>query len=515
MDRAALPDSLVQRALGIALGLTSWLLMTSPLWASVLFPVYWTWAFLAFSVYWLCKSFNLALHGLVALRRMCAWEQRDWLALGRSVPRWQQLHHLVVYPTYREPLGILEESLRYLNAQDFPHERISVLVAFEARDPDARAKARLLRERFEGQFAHFWTTFHPDRPGEVRGKSSNLAYAVPWAKRLLVEEFGVPIEDVVVTICDADSRLHPKYLSALAYQFLTVPRGDRCLYQGAVLFHANLGRVAGVFRALNGLYSAKLLARLPRKHTLVTQSTYSLSLATCEAVRYWDIDVIPEDSHMFFKVLFHLGPGVAVKPIYLPVWADAAEGRDWWTTLWALYRQTRRWAWGIADVPYVLWHMVRRRDLLPGLHAVPAAHYVQEHLLWATHWFVLVGGLKFLPWAAPLYARTEQAEVLGQVASAMLMASVPCLILVWWIDLQVRRHHRPYSGAPDGRTDLMHWLLIPLSAFVGTVMPAVDAHTRLLLGRGLEYQVTEKLATAPQPAETSSAAAARGGVLPR
>lgn len=515
MDRAALPNRCMQRALGFVLGLASWVFMTSPLWASLLFPVYWAWAFLAYAVYWLCKSLNFAVHGVVALRRMRAWEQCDWLSLGRRDPRWGRLWHLVVFPTYREPVGVLEESLRYLRAQDFPHERISVLLAFEARDPEARAKAQYLRERFGGTFAHLWATFHPDRPGEVRGKSSNLAYAVPWAKRMLVEEFGVALADVIVTICDADSRLHPKYLSALAHQFLTVPNGERCLYQGAVLFHANLGRVAGMFRALNGLYSAKLLARLPRRHALVTQSTYSLSLAACEAVHYWDVDVIPEDSHMFFKVLFHCGPGVTVHPIYLPVWADAAEGRDWRTTLLALYRQTRRWAWGIADVPYILWHVARRRDLLASRDAVPAAHYVQEHVLWAAHWFVLVGGLKLLPWVAPLYARTPQAEQLGSLSSLVLLASLPCLLLVWWIDLQVRRHHRPPSSTPDTRANLLPWLLLPLSTFVGTVLPAVDAHTRLLLGSSLEYQVTEKRAAPAHAARASAVERAGGRVVPR
>lgn len=514
MDRVALPRGRTPRCVGAAFGVVSWTLISSPLWASVLFPVHWTWAFLAFCVYWLCKSLSLAVYSLVAVRALAVWQRRDWATLGRQLARWRRLHHLVVFPTYREPIEVLEESLRYLCAQDFPLRRVGVLIAFEARDPDAREKARLLQRRFGPHFGQFWTTFHPDRPGEVRGKSSNLAYAVPWAKRLLVEEFGVPIERVVVTICDADSRLHPKYLSALGYQYLTRPHGERCLYQGAVLFHANLSRLAGVFRALNGLYSAMLLARLPRKHTLVTQSTYSLGLAAAARVNYWDVDVIAEDSHMFFKVFFGLGPGVTVHPIYLPVWADAAEGRDHWATLLAHYRQARRWAWGVSDVPYVLWQTLQQRRIPAWLRAVRAGHYIQEHLLWATHWFVLVGGLKFLPWAAPLYAESAQAAILGQAASTVLMACLPCLFVVLWVDQRVRRHHAPRAAPPAAPAtaplDLVHWLAIPLSALAASVMPAVDAHTRLLLGRGLEYQVTEKVAAVR--ATSSRTSAARGGV---
>src|SRR5436189_142192 len=81
--------------------------------------------------------------------------------------------------------ALLYESLSHLVRQDRPHGRISVLLAFEEREAEAPAKARELEQAFAGQFAHFLTTFHPDRPGEVWGKSSNLAHAVPWARRAL------------------------------------------------------------------------------------------------------------------------------------------------------------------------------------------------------------------------------------------------------------------------------------------------------------------------------------------
>ena len=35
---------------------------------------------------------------------------------------------------------------------------------------------------------------------------------------------------------------------------------------------------------------------------------------------------------------------------------------------------------------------------------------------------------------------------------------------------------------------------MPLITLILTALPALDAHTRLLLGRGLGYQVTPKLA---------------------
>jgi hypothetical protein len=37
------------------------------------------------------------------------------------------------------------------------------------------------------------------------------------------------------------------------------------------------------------------------------------------------------------------------------------------------------------------------------------------------------------------------------------------------------------------------WLCLPLVGLALTTLPALDAHTRLMLGRYLHYQVTEKL----------------------
>jgi hypothetical protein len=37
------------------------------------------------------------------------------------------------------------------------------------------------------------------------------------------------------------------------------------------------------------------------------------------------------------------------------------------------------------------------------------------------------------------------------------------------------------------------WLFIPVVGLILTTLPALDAHTRLLLGKYLHYQVTEKL----------------------
>jgi hypothetical protein len=40
---------------------------------------------------------------------------------------------------------------------------------------------------------------------------------------------------------------------------------------------------------------------------------------------------------------------------------------------------------------------------------------------------------------------------------------------------------------------LIQWYLLPLVSFVLSSLPALDAHTRILIGKKITYKVTEKV----------------------
>jgi cellulose synthase/poly-beta-1,6-N-acetylglucosamine synthase-like glycosyltransferase len=487
----------VHRALEAATGGLSWALVTAPLWGALLAPDVWLVVLTLFCLYWLYRSLSQAIFGLVAYRRLRAAEARDWRAAGERLDGWSDLHHVVIVPTFGEPVELLAETLAHLAAQDFPHARLHVVLAFEQREPAALEKAEALRRRFAGQFAHLWTTFHPLQPGEVPGKAANLSYAVERCQRLL-GQLGVWVEDVLVTVCDADSRLHPKYLSALSVAVLSDRGGWHRLYQPAILLHANLDRIPAPIRILDCLYSFTQLARLVPTYKLVTLSTYSLALRACQEAGYWDVNVIPEDSHMFFKLFFWSNGRARVRPIYLPVWADAAEGPTWIQTLVSHYRQMRRWAWGVSDVPYVVWNALARWRIPWRLRLAHAFHYARDHLLWPGHWFLLSAGLSLVRLLAPDLARSPFGDQLLGISSAALGACSVALLVMVWVDRQLRpvREDRPWDEA----LFLLSWALLPLLGFFLVVLPALDAHTRLLLGRPLQYEVTQKLASPRAPA---------------
>ncbi|HEX2173348.1 MAG TPA: glycosyltransferase, partial [Dehalococcoidia bacterium] len=480
------------RSLEMVVGLISFGLVTLPVWASLISPAATALFVCFFSLYWLHSSVRFALNALLGIRRLGQACRRDWAAEAVRQPGFERLWHLVLIPTYREPEAVLTATLDHLVAQDFPRERLIVVLAFEARDAGAPDRWRALEAAYQGRFGRLWATFHPDIPGEVKGKASNETWAARWATDRLEREVGCALDDVVLTTCDADSHFHPSYFSALTRLYLNNPDRRFTIYQSAMLFYSNLWRLPLPQAALTALQSLWQLSRMVPAHRLINQSTYSLSLRSCREVGYWDRTVIPEDSHMFFQMYFHFGSRVRVDPIFLPLLADGAEGRNWLGSCRALYEQEKRWAWGVADIPFVLVGIRNGRGSRWWSRLFRCWPFVEEHLLWPANWFLLALGTR-------LPERLARANDRPLVDLAIDVAHVALTLSTLPLAVCAVAHYALVAGAP-GQTHtrrvltLAGWLLLPIESFVFVSLPAIEAHLRLLLGRRLEYRVTEKIA---------------------
>ena len=496
-----------RRILEILPPAAAWVLLTSPVWAAIVAPELLGYVLIGFAAFWLWRSCEFVGGLLIGLVRMYLAQRRDWLAAGEQLAGFGRVHHVVIVPTYKESDEILRETLECLASQTLPVERIAVVLACEERDPDAPARAARLSERFAARFGGWLVTVHPDLPGEVKGKSSNLAWAARCVEDELIATGQLDPRNLLVTVCDADSRVDRQYLSALGHELLSHPDGRLHIYQPAILFYANHARLSMPLRAVSSVFSQYSLARLAAGHRLIPQSTYSLSWWAARRVGFWDVDVVPEDSHMFFKVWLHLGQRVRTRAIYLPVYADAAEGLNLWSSAASTYLQIRRWAWGVSDVPYLALRSLQARHIPWHLRFVRVAWYIEEHLVWPSHWFLLTLGGLLPPLLNHGYARSPLGVWQTAVVSTLLGLCTPSLVLAILADVLLKWR----SGQDYSPTALLggvvSFALLPVTGFALVALPALDAHTRLLFGRSLAYEVTEKLARA-----VGGVAAIDGGV---
>lgn len=483
-----------RRLLEIFPGLFSWSLILFPFWGSLVFPIAVAYYVLAFDVYWLYRSVSTAILAFFAHLRMQAAQSYDWMGDVALFPDWRRVHHVIIIPTYTEPLNTLRRTLVGIQRQTFPKQQVSVVLSFEAREGStARRKERILSGEFKDAFAHFFVTFHPDLPGEVAGKSSNTSWAAKFAKRELVDRRGYDIASLTVTSEDADAVLDPNYLAALTYAFLDHPKRYRRIWQAAIVFYNNIWRVPAPIRVLATIWSVVQMFLLVRRDRLINFSTYSTSLKLVVEIGYWDVDVIPEDYRLFFKSYFHYRGDVEVEPIFLPVFEDAAESTSYWRTMRNQYEQVKRWAWGVSDDPYIIRHWLAAKEISFWDKTIRVVNVLEDHFLWPVNWFAITLGALLPPLLNERFSRTVLGKTLPQVSSAILTLSLLSLVVILIIDAKSRPPRPANISLLRRLFQPFEFVLLPLVGFFFNALPGIDAHTRLMLGRYIEYRVTEKV----------------------
>lgn len=481
-----------QRFLEILIPGLSWLLVTMPIWLSFWHPAIVAYFIITFDVYWFYKSFTLAFYAVRSYLTMTAHIKVNWLAQAKKTPGFTTLHHIVIIPQYREPLHILRRTLTHLAQQEYPKDKLIVVLATEDKDPQAHETGRILKGEFGSKFGHFLVTRHILHLGEVAGKSSNMA----WAARKVVGKlpaWGIDVSQCTVTSCDADALLHPKYMACLASQFLNDQDRAYHFYQGAVLFYSNIWRIPlpnKVFSTIGSIWNLSLLSQ-PRR--FINFSTYSLALETAVKAGYWGVDVIPEDYHMFFTVYFQKGEKVQTRGIFLPVLVDAAESHTFWRSIVNQYEQYKRWAWGVSDMPFVIRGMVLHGEISLWDRILRLVILLEQHIFWPSNWFLLTLGSSLPPLVNRAFARTVLGHNLSQISSGILTVSAVFLIAVIIIDWRIKPPKPKELAAWKLPFFYLQWITLPVISFFLGALPGLDAHTRLLLGKRLEYRVTEKV----------------------
>ena len=490
------------RALEIFPGAAAIALISSLVWGYLWFPHQLAVGLLIFDLYWLWKSWTIAFHVKKGMRLMQRSQATDWRAeydaalsrRGDALP-WDGIRHVVIIPNYKESVEKLRETLTAMAAARGAGSTVIPVLAMEDADPDARGKASTLVEEFGGKFADLLVTFHPQNlAGEVRGKSSNQAWAARCAEDELVGRRGLNIDLLTLTSCDADTQFPRQYFECLAFKFATDQNRYRRFWQAPIFFYNNIWQVPAPLRVPNALQGLVHLSRLTRKRrVLFSQSTYSLSMRMAHDVGYWDRDVIPEDWHMFLKCFYTLGGAVDVEPIHLPVGNDAALSHGARATVVNQYLQVRRWAWGAVDIAYAVKEAVRRSDV-PILPRILRGWYlVENHVTWSTQWFFITLGGN-IPWVIDLVFGTEIMPDWFSLWPRVILT--PCLAL--YLDLIIfdakLRPPAPATVSPRGQAlALVHWLFLPVTSFLFSTLPALDSQVRLMLGKRMEYRVTEKV----------------------
>lgn len=483
-----------QRSLEILPGFVSWNLILFPYWGILVIPMVVAYFVLLFDVYWFLQSLIIAITASISHLRIEAAKKYNWLKDIKDFPDWQKVEHIIIIPSYKEPLDILVRTLTSLANQDFPLKKLHIVLGMEAKEnkQSRKQKAEALAKEFGEKFGSFLVTTHKLTLGEVAGKHSNERYAALQAKKEIINKKSLDKNYITITSCDADHIFHPKHYSYLTYKFLDDPNRYLKFWQPTILFYQNIWKLPALTRIVNSMSSIWNLSQLPRKDRLISYQNYSLSFKLLDKTGYWDKDVIPEDYHIFFKAFYKTKGKVEVEAIYLPLFCDAPLGGTFWETVKSQYFQYQRWAWGVSDDPYV----IKNYFLIPGVpfwnKTFRLMELVREHFLWPVNWFIITLGLSVPVLLNPEFARTVIGYSLPGLSSIILTISLSFLLVMFIIESK-HRPPRPKEVSPWHAALLpFEYILMPITGFLLSALPGLDAHTRLMLGKYLEYRVTEK-----------------------
>lgn len=481
------------RFLEILPGLVSWFLILFPVWGSFVIPNIVAYYIITFNVYWLYKSGTIGILSVVSYFRIKANQRYDWMKDVDDFGDFLKVHHIVIIPNYTEPIRILKRTLESLANQTFPTKNIHVVLGFEEREgEEAKKKAKILKQEFGDKFGTLLCTYHPILANEVVGKSSNMAWAGKMAKKEIVEKKGLDINYCTITSEDVDARFDRQHFAALTYKFLDEPERYYRFWQPAILYYNNIWDIPAPIRVFATSASITQIAQLNRKDRLINFSTYSASLKLIDSVGYWDTDVIPEDYRIFFKTYFATDGKIEVEPIFLPVYADAAQSPTFKKTMKNQYEQVKRWAWGTSDDPWIIMQWLHAKKIPFWEKTIRVVKVIEDHFLWPVYWFAITIGATLPPLLNSDFARTILGKRLPQTSSFILTLATFSLILSLIFDW-IQRPEKHKVSLKKKILSPFEFILMPIIGLFFNALPGLDAHTRLMLGKYIEYKTTEKV----------------------
>lgn len=480
-------------------GALTWLTLFGAVILSYLAPFWIASYIILFDIYWVLKAINTSAHLVSSFRKLKKYAKEDLLQKLETIPNprlpWQEVYHLVILPTYKENLEVLDQSIAAIAESDFPKKQIIFVLATEERDFDhARKNSEILQERYQDKFLRFAAVMHPDgTPGEIKAKGANLTYAAKQAVGM-IRELRIPIENIVVSAFDSDTVIAKNYFTYLTYEFLTTPDPYHTSYQPMPVYNNNIWDAPAIARVVAVANSFWQMVEASRPDRLVTFSSHAMTLKALVEVNFWPVDVISDDSQIFWRSWLYYHGRYRTIPLFTTVSLDAMLDKTYFQTLKGQYKQKRRWAWGIENFPYLVTN-VFRDQLIPFWKKVLFPYRMLEGFyFWATAsimiavlgWLpLLLGADRFgeqiLAFNLPLLTRT-----IMQIATVFLIFSV-------YINM-VLIPSRPKNYSVWRTVNMiLQWVFVPIVSTIFGSFPAIDAQTRLMLGKYMEFWVTPKV----------------------
>jgi hypothetical protein len=274
---------------------------------------------------------------------------------------------------------------------------------------------------------------------------------------------------------------------------LTTEKPTRTSFQPTPLFINNIWQVPGISRVFSFFSAFWHIINQQRPEKLITFSSHSMSFKALVDVGFKQTNVVSDDSRIFWQCFLKFDGEYKVQPIFYPVSMDANVSKNFLRTLINIYKQQRRWAYGVGDIPYFLFGFLKNKKIPISKKISLGFELIEGHWSWATA-SILIFLLGWLPLilGGERFNQTLLSYNLPLITRNILTFSMIGLIFSIYFSLNLLPPESIEYGKIKYFLFAFQWFWIPLTMIIFVSLPALDAQTRLMLARYMGFWPTEK-----------------------
>lgn len=477
-------------------GLTIWGTLVASIVLSFFQPLWVIYFIILFDIYWVLKVFNFSFYLVLSWSRFHTAKKINWKdKIHNELTNWDDKRHLVFLTIVDEDWRVVKSGIQSVADAAYQKDRFTVVIAGEERRKEHfEGIVEKIKATFSDSFADIVFTLHPaDLPDEIIGKGSNLHYAERQMKTY-IDKKGWAYENIITTIFDIDTVCHEQYFAYLTYLYCTHPNPTRSSFQPVALYNNNMWDSPSVLRVMAFGTTFWMLTSLARQDAAVTFSSHSMSWQAIVDAGFHEKRIVSEDSRIFYQCLLAYDGKYEVTPMYIPVSMDTVRDDKWWVSIKNLYKQQRRWAWGVEHVPYLIHEFTKKGKRIPLWKKVKWV-FVEWEGKWS--WCLvalLITVLGRLPmWLAGEEVR-QSALFFNAPHTLEILLTLAMIGLLLSAVLSFPLLPKRPSSHPKHRYIMMvvQWALLPISLIFVSAIPAIDAVTHLMFGKYLGFNVSQK-----------------------
>lgn len=444
-----------------------------------------------FALFWLFRMLHFSFYVKYGFDRLKNNIKINWYEKLKKLNNSEKIYHLVVVPCYKESYEILKDTINSIYKDSFPNERTIVCVTVEELAEDKERIISKLKEDFEGKFLKFIITVHPK--DLMCGKAANENWGAKKAKEF-IDNISIQYENIIYTSLDADTIVSEHYFSCVAFKFLTCEKPLRSAYQPIPFFLNNIFEVPFFSRVFSFSATMWNIRCQERGDKLITFSSHSMPFKALVDVGFKTEKVVSDDSRIFFQCFFKYDGDWRTIPLFYPVSMDSNAASSAWKTFINMYKQQRRWAYGVTEIPYFIFNSLRNKNIPLRKKISFAIELIEVHWTWATA-PILILSLGFLPvyFGGENFTQTVLSYNLPNVVSTIVRFSMVGMVVSALFSIFILMAKQFKLSSWKMGQFFAEWIITPFLMIFFSALPALDAQARLMLGRYMGFWPTEKV----------------------